>query len=166
MQAAPVVTANHSELRERVIAYLSKHTVLGLATYGPAGLWPATVLYVAEGVSLYFTSVAATRHGVNMTSTGKVAATIADECTAWRAMKGIQLEGTVERVDDLDERRRVVRAYLARFPFAAGLWHGESDPEVIASEPGIHAFYRITPSKLYFTDNEYAPGKRLELPLE
>jgi hypothetical protein len=45
------------------------------------------------------------------------------------------------------------------------LW-GDTDPEVIARDPGIHAFYRITPTRLLFTDNEHAPGEREELPTE
>lgn len=165
MQAA-VAISNHSELRERVFAYIAGHTTLNLATAGPAGVWASAVLYVHEGAVLYFTSVAATRHGQNMVATGRCAGTINDDCTSFETMKGVQLEGRVEHVTDLDERRRVVRAYLKRFPFAAGLWHGESDPEVIARDPGIHGFYRITPTRLLFTDNEHAPGSREELPLE
>jgi uncharacterized protein YhbP (UPF0306 family) len=162
MQAAAVLPPT-DDLRERVLGYLADRTVFNLATAGPAGLWTSAVLYVNDGLVLYFTSVAATRHGVNMHATGNVAGTISDECRQWTEMKGLQLEGTVELVDDDDERLRVVRAYLARFPFAAGLWHGESDPEVIARDPGIHGFYRITPTKLLFTDNEHTPGMREEL---
>jgi uncharacterized protein len=164
MQVAAVLPPT-DDLRERVLAYLADRTVLSLATAGPAGLWAAAVLYVNDGIVLYFTSVATTRHGINMRETGEVAGTVSDECRQWTAMKGLQLEGTVERVDDHAERLRVVRAYLARFPFAAGLWHGERDPDVIARDPGVHGFYRITPTKLLFTDNEHGPGMREELPI-
>lgn len=163
MQVA-TASSDPSELRERVVDYLAARTTLNLATYGPAGLWACAVLYVQDGTRLYFTSVASTRHGQNMAATGLVVGTISDECTAWEAMRGLQLEGTVARVDDLAERRRVVRAYLRRFPFAAGLWNGETDADAIARDPGIHDFYRITPTKLLFTDNAHAPGIREELP--
>jgi uncharacterized protein YhbP (UPF0306 family) len=162
MQAA-ALTSDHSELRERVIAYLANHTVFNLATAGPAGLWASQVLYVNDGTVLYFTSVAATRHGQNMEATPGVAGTISDECRQFSEMKGIQLEGTVTKVTGLDERRRVLRAYLARFPFAAGLWDGQADPDVIARDPGIHGFYRIDPTLVLFTDNERWPGQRMEL---
>jgi uncharacterized protein YhbP (UPF0306 family) len=154
---------NHSDLRERVLVYLASRTVLNLATSGPAGLWASAVLYVHDGTDLYFTSVANTRHGVNMLANGRVAGTISDECPTWQAMKGLQLEGTVTHVEDVEERRRVVRAYLQRFPFAVALWNGESDPDVIARDPGSHGFYRIAPTLLLFTDNEHAPGVREEL---
>ena len=163
---ATAATSNHSDLRERVLAYLDQRTVLNLATSGPAGLWASAVLYVNDGTTLYFTSVATTRHGENMLATGAVAGTISDECREYSQMKGLQLEGNVAHVDDPRELRRVVAAYLARFPFAAGLWHGESNPDVIAGDIGIHGFYRITPTRLLFTDHEHAPGRREELTTE
>jgi hypothetical protein len=121
------------------------------------------VLYVNEGTHLYFTSEAATRHSHNIHATGRVAGTVSDECREFAQMKGIQLEGKVEYVTSIDERRRVLRAYLARFPFSAGLWNGQSDPDVIAMDPGPHAFYRIIPTRLLFTDNEHFPMHRQEL---
>ena len=152
-------------LRDRVEQYLDDHTTLNLATFGPGGVWACAVLYVRDGVHLYFTSVAKTRHGVNINTTHTVSGTINDDCTSWETMAGIQLGGVVEKVTDFEERRRVVRKYLERFPFSTALWHGESDPEKIAWDPGTHDFYRITPSQLLFTDNTFAPGRREELVL-
>jgi hypothetical protein len=164
MQAALALT-DHAELRGRVLAYLDHHTTLNLASAGPAGLWVAAVLYVHDGTNLYFTSVATTRHGQNMLATGRIAATINDDCKDWLTMQGVQLEGRVELVDDLEERRRKIAEYLARFPFASALWHGETNPAVIARDPGVHAFYRITPTLLLFHDNVHAMGSREALPL-
>jgi len=123
------------------------------------------VMYVAEGRHLYFTSVAATRHGQNLVATGKAAGTIADEVTTWPAMKGMQLEGTVVAVDDVAERTRVVAHYLARFPFSAALWHGETDAARIGADPGSHGFFRLTPTRMYFMDNEHHPAGREEVPV-
>lgn len=152
-------------LPERVLAYLRAHSTLNLATHGPAGLWCAAVLYVHEDTSLYFTSVATTRHGQNLLETRRAAGTINGDAWQFPEMKGIQLEGLVEPVTDLDERHRVVAAYLARFPFAAGLWHGVADAAVIARDPGTHGFFRLTPTRLFFMDNEHHPQGREELPL-
>ena len=150
-------------LSQRVADYLAGHTTFNIATDGPAGLWAAAILYVHDGPYLYFTSVASTRHGVNVIETHRCAGTINDDCRELFTMKGVQLEGVVEPVTDVDERIRVARAYLAKFPFAVGLWHGESDPEVIGRDPGIHGFFRIRPTKLFFTDNEHHPQGREEL---
>ena len=162
MQTA-ALPSEQSVIRDRVVAYLADHTVFNLATDGPAGLWASQVLYVHDGVAIYFTSVAATRHGQNMEGNARVAGTVSDECRQFSEMRGIQLEGTVRKVTALDERRRVLRAYLARFPFAAGLWNGLADADVIALDPGIHGFYRIDPTRLLFTDNGQWPGQRMEL---
>jgi uncharacterized protein YhbP (UPF0306 family) len=152
-------------LRDRVDKFLTDHTTLNLATYGPGGLWACAVLYVHDGVHLYFTSVHHTRHGVNINTSNLVSGTINDDCKSWETMAGIQLGGLVEKVTDLDERRRVVRAYLAKFPYSRALWNGESEADVIALDPGTHDFYRITPKQLLFADNGYAPGMREELAL-
>jgi len=165
MQAA-VIDTQASNLRARVLRYLAEHTTLNLATYGPGGLWACAVLYINDGTSLYFTSVARTRHGLNVNTNNLISGTINDDCKSWETMKGVQLAGTVAKVTDFAERRRVVRAYLAKFPYASALWHGEHDVDVIALAPGVHDFYRITPQELLFTDNEHAPGSREELPLE
>jgi len=165
VQAAAIQT-NHSELREHVLRYLANHTTLNLATYGPGGLWSAAVLYINEGVTLYFTSVAKTRHAINTSTTGAVSGTINDDCKSWESMAGIQLSGVATLVTDIDERRRIVRAYLVKFPYSAALWHGEHDPDIIALDPGTHDFWKITPNRLFFADNAYAPGRREELPVE
>ena len=150
-------------LRERIEQYLAAHTTLNLATYGPGGLWACAVLYVNVGTTLYFTSVAQTRHGVNINTSGIVSGTINDDCKSWETMAGVQLGGVVELVTDFDERRRIVRAYLEKFPYSTALWHGESEADMIALDPQGHDFYRITPHQLLFTDNQTAPGRREEL---
>lgn len=149
-------------LRDRVLAYLRAHTTLNLATDGPGGLWAAAVLYVLDGPHLYFTSVEATRHGVNLRLSHRGAGTINDDVTDWQSMKGIQIEGTIDKVTDVDERTRIAAAYLARFPFAAALWPGQS-PVAIGHDPGTHTFFRVTPTRLLFTDNEHHPEGREEL---
>jgi uncharacterized protein YhbP (UPF0306 family) len=158
------VVASQPELEGRVLAYLENHNILNLATQGPGGLWAAAVFYVHEGLHIYFTSVPGTRHGVNMSATGRAAGTINDDVASWQTMKGVQLDGLVRRVENEDELRHVVAAYLARFPFAAGLWDGETDPDKIVRALGSHAFFRLTPRHLLFWDNEH--GGRHELQVD
>ena len=149
-------------LSDRVLSYLDEHTTLGLATTGPAGLWAAAVLYVHDRGRLYFTSVATTRHGVNIAATGVAAGTIHDDCKSWMGMKGVQLEGRVDPVTDHDELVRVADAYLRHFPYAAPLWNGTTDPEKVAADPGLHGFFRLTPSRMLFMDNEHGTMGRAD----
>ena len=67
--------------------------------------------------------------------------------------------------DAVGERTRVAAAYLRRFPFAAALWHGETDPVRIGVNPGTHGFFRLTPTRMYFMDNEHHPEGREEVPV-
>ena len=153
-----------TDLTRRILAYLEERSVMALATDGPGGLGVAPVMYVNFGTDLYFTSVATTRHAQNLAANGRAAGAICDECWDYMAMKGLQLDGKVVLVEDVELRRKVVAAYLRKYPFAAGLWQGEQDPEVIARAPGVHDFYRLTPVRLMFTDHEHKPGVREELP--
>ena len=123
-----------------------------VVTGGATGIGRAIVLELA-------------RHGVNIAGTGHAAGTINDECRSWLGMKGLQIEGDVTPVHDVAERTRAVARYLAQFPFAAALWDGNIDAERIGADPGIHAFYRLTPTKVLFTDNEHHPAGREELPV-
>lgn len=150
-----------SDLRERVMTYLDDHTILNLATAGPGGAWAAAVMYVHDGTDFYFTSVGTTRHARNVQLDPHAAATINDDLRDGGPMRGIQLEGVVDHLDDVSVRKRVVAEYLRRFPFATALWDGDSDPERIGTDPGIHDFYRFTPTRLWYFDT----GVRDELPL-
>jgi uncharacterized protein YhbP (UPF0306 family) len=146
-------------LRDRIEEYLGTHTTLNLATYGPGGLWACAVLYINVGTTLYFTSVATTRHGVNINTSNFISGTVNDDCKSFETMAGVQLAGVVVKVTSVEERRRIVREYLKKFPFSTALWHGESSADAIALDPGTHDFYRVTPTQLRFT----ATGKREEL---
>jgi len=151
-------------LRHRVLAYIHDHNCVSLATDGPEGLWAATVMYVPDGTRLYFTSAPETRHARNLAATGRAAGTINEDSGTFEDMSGVQLEGVVEPVDDVDERAAAIAGYLEKFPFASALWQGRTDPRAIARDPGGHPIFRITPTRLYFMDNRHAPGVREELP--
>lgn len=151
---------NH--LRERVMTYLDEHTTLNLATAGPGGAWAAAVLYVHDGTDLFFTSVATTRHARNVELDHHAAGTINDDLRAGGPMRGIQVEGVIEPLDDVETRKRIVAEYLRRYPFATALWDGDDDAQRIGTDPGIHGFYRFTPTRLWFFDT----GVRDELILD
>ena len=70
-----------------------------LATSGPEGLWAAAVFYASEDFRLFFLSAATTRHARNLAAHPDVAATIHEDHADWRAIKGVQLEGTARRLE-------------------------------------------------------------------
>jgi hypothetical protein len=103
-------------------------------------------------------SVATTRHGVNINQSNFISGTINDDCKSFETMAGVQLAGVVVKVTNVEERRRIVSEYLKKFPFSTALWRGESSADAIALDPGSHDFYRIRRRKLLFTGDRQARG--------
>jgi uncharacterized protein YhbP (UPF0306 family) len=140
--------------------FLAKHHCISLATNGPAGLWASTVFYANEGFDLYFLSGAGTRHARNIEAAPQVAGTINDDVEDWRSIRGVQLEGRAELVDD-SRRREVLQKFDLRYPFPDMFWWSE-DGTVPRAEQRI---YRIRPNRVLFYDHRLSEG-RLEVPAE
>jgi uncharacterized protein len=149
-------------LRERVQAYLRDHHVMTLATSGEEGPWAAAVFYVHEGWSLYFLSASTSRHCRNVARNPRVSATIQEDYSDWKAIKGVQIEGTVTRLSG-DREARIRALYAAKFPLLAG---GARVPGAIAEAIAKVSWYGIAPERAYFIDNSIAFGHRDEIALE
>jgi uncharacterized protein YhbP (UPF0306 family) len=153
--AASSRSARADDLRRTVLAFLQRHHTMSLATDGPLGLWASTVFYVHIGFDLYFRSNTATRHVQNLIVNARAAATINSDPEDWRAIKGIQLEGSVNPVVDRAENLQVMKSFLMRYPFIDSLWGGEEDrvaPET--TETLRRTTFRVTPERLVFYDHE------------
>ena len=148
-------------LSRRVQAYLGAHHVMTLATAGDEGPWAAAVFYVHHGWALYFLSAAASRHCRNMAQNPRVSATIQEDYTEWRQIKGIQLEGTATRLSG-EEQARARDLYGAKFPL---LRDTARLPAEIAAALASISWYRIAPERAWFVDNSVAFGHRDEIDL-
>lgn len=149
-----------AELRGRALDYLRGHNVMTLATSGPKGLWAAAVFYVNDDLVLYFLSSPRSRHGVNIAANPRIAATIQEDYAAWPEIKGIQLEGTVRKLEGLEQAAAIAR-YGAKFPLVANLAQA---PREIATAFSKISWYRITPELFYFIDNSRGFGHRDSIP--
>ncbi|HZQ61530.1 MAG TPA: pyridoxamine 5'-phosphate oxidase family protein [Casimicrobiaceae bacterium] len=140
-------------VRRAALDYLAAHHVVTIATPEP---WAAAVFYVNEGFTLYFVSSPRSRHAGHFGRDTRVAATIQEDYSDWRAIKGIQLEGNVREVETT--RVAAVRAlYAAKFPVIADSAPGmRAVAEALAR---IH-WYELRPAALYFIDNARGFGHR------
>ena len=129
-----------------------------LATQGPDGPWAAAVFYVNEGPDVYFLSAPSTRHARNLAADGRVAATVQEDYSDWRQIKGIQLEGEVTRLNIADSVR-AAGLFMRKFPFTAE----RRAEEVISMAMSKIAWYRLRTSVLYFVDNSRGFGWRESL---
>ena len=148
-------------LREQVRSYLLEHHVMTLASHGDQGVWAAALFYASDGFSIYFLSSPASRHCRNLAGNPRVAATVHDNCTDWREIKGVQLEG-IASVLAGEEEQQARRLYGAKFPVVGKLAQA---PASIVEALAKVLWYKLIPDRLYFIDNSAGFGHRDEIDL-
>lgn len=168
-----------ADARERVLRYLRDHNTMTLATWEAAMPWASAVFYASDGLDLYFLSDPESRHSVDLAANPLVAVTIQEDYHEWSAIKGVQMEGAARVVDGEDDLARAVAVYVEKYPFVAGYLRLMMSPfariaifldrfmEKLAFIPHLPAtparFYRVTPRRVWFTDNEVKFGNRDQL---
>ena len=139
-------------MREKALAYLAAHNVMTLAT---RSVWAAAVFYASEGFTLYFVSSPKSRHALDLADDPRAAAAIHDDTRDWRAIQGIQLCGTVQRLDGAD-REAALACYMAKFAFL----RDEPELQQALARAGC---YRLVADELYFIDNAAGFGARAQV---
>lgn len=154
------------DLRETVLDYLRQHNTMTLATVGDCSPWAAAVFYVNDGFTLYFLSDPRSRHALEAASNPAAAVTIQEDYRYWRQIKGVQMEGRVERVISMREKAKAMAAYVEKYPFVSDmlLSSGSLFRLVSRKTRGVK-WYRFKPVRVLFLDNESGFGNRQEVPL-
>jgi uncharacterized protein YhbP (UPF0306 family) len=152
---------SRTELHTKLLTYLGRHNVATLATQGPNGPWASAVFYVNDGLTLYFLSGPTARHSRNLEGDPRVAATVQEDYSEWRQIKGVQLEGRVSRLDAV-ESLRAAACYARKFPFTDA---HQGQGAIVAAMKKI-AWYRLEPACLYFIDNSIGLGHRERFDVE
>jgi uncharacterized protein YhbP (UPF0306 family) len=147
-----------SERRDLTLQYLENHQVLTLATVGQDGPWAAAVFYANDGFDFYFLSAGHTRHAQNIKENPRVAATIQEDYRDWPAIKGVQMEGVVNRLQGLP-LKEAQALYVAKYPFVSNA------PAQVRLALARVNWYRLRPERLYFIDNSRGLGHRDEIEL-
>jgi uncharacterized protein YhbP (UPF0306 family) len=143
-------------MREKALAYLAAHNVMTLAT---RSVWAAAVFYANEGFDLYFVSSPTSRHARDLAAEPRVAAAIHEDYRDWRAIQGIQLTGTVARLDGA-AREAALACYRDKFDFLKGSGAGIAR---VLEALGKAACYRLTAGEVYFVDNSAGFGTRTQV---
>lgn len=138
--------------RQLALDYLAAHNVLTLATSGEQGVWAAAVFYINDGFTLSFLSASHTRHAQNIAHSPFVAGTIQEDYDNWQAIKGVQLEGSVELLESVS-RETTIEKYLKKYPYVG------STPQLRSAMQRVN-WYRLAPLRLYFIDNSLGLGHR------
>ncbi|MBI4318934.1 MAG: pyridoxamine 5'-phosphate oxidase family protein [Chloroflexi bacterium] len=142
---------------------MREHNTLTIATTSSLP-WATALFYVNDGIVLYFLSDPKTRHCQNLSANPTVAATINEDYRDWRAIKGIQLEGTAHLVTGRLERAKATALYLRKYPFVSELFSSPGKVgKAVFSKVSATTLYKIVPSRIFFIDNEKSFGQREEL---
>jgi len=152
------------ELKETILEYVETHNSMSLATEGDGLPHAATLFYVNIGFQLYFVSSPSSRHGENIARNESVSATISEDYSGWSDIKGIQMEGRVEKVGGIMENGRIVKAYVKKFPDVADFFLSPKKlGQAIANKVAKVRFYKFVPGKIRFINNALDFGHREEL---
>lgn len=142
--------------RSEVLEYLAGHRVMTLATVGEEGPWAAAVYYVNDGLELEFLSAPHTRHARNVERYPGVSITIQDQDDDWLEIRGIQLEGRVDRLWGA-AREAAIRRYAGKFTYLP------FDHPALSGPLQVVDWYRIRPVRIFWIDNRLAFGRRVEI---
>ena len=153
-----------SNPREIAHTFFSEIATLSLATCSDDKPWAATVFFAADkNLNLYFVSDHRTRHGRDITTNERVAATVNPEVDNWHDVRGLQIEGRVEVVTGA-LRLKALALYLQKFPQIDALYASpkSENEETIAKRLQAANIYRIQPDLIRVIDNEQGFGYREE----
>lgn len=156
---------------QRILKFIRRHHVMTLASSAglsdvdsggeTGGMWCCNLFYayipptkdVASdgGGRLVFTSLSTTVHAVNFIANPQVAGSIVLESKVIGRLQGLQLQGVVHRAEALksESYAEAKRAYLKRFPFAAGM---------------LSDLWVLELTRLKYTDNTLGFGTKLLWP--
>jgi hypothetical protein len=123
--------------------------------------WAAPVYYVFLRSCFYFFSDPASRHIQESLASRQAACTIYGFASGWEDIRGIQMEGCIERLSPGMEAVEVIRAYLKKFSFTNEFFPpGEHlDLEAFSKRFRVR-LYKFRPALVYYLDNRIRFGFR------
>lgn len=144
--------------RQQALHYLQTHQVMTLATVGEEGVWATAVFYVNQEFDFYFLSAEHTRHAQNFLHQSHIAATIQEDYRDWTNIKGVQLEGIVEKLSGTTQIWAIAQ-YTKKYPFLEN-----ADTQLVRALTKVN-WYQLITKRLYFIDNSKGLGHRVEVSL-
>jgi uncharacterized protein len=149
------------DYRQAALALVQSESALTLATAGDSGPWSAPVYYVCLNGRFYFFSSPQSRHIRHATDSGKAAASLFRQVDSWQTIRGIQMSGTVERIDSMASSIKPIAIYLKRFPFVREFFADNTAPDLDAFFSRFQArLYAFTPTAVDYIDNRFGFGTR------
>jgi uncharacterized protein YhbP (UPF0306 family) len=147
--------------RHSAVELIQDQSTLTLATADASGPWSAPVYFVFFDDRFYFFSSPQSRHIQQAELSGQAAASLFADMDSWQAIRGLQMEGAIERVRSISISLSVIAVYLARFPFTCDFFPGNPTPDLEAFFTCFKArLYEFSPKQVFYIDNRNGLGKR------
>jgi len=152
------------ELESTVIQFMDGLTAMTLACSLNDEPWTSPVYYARQGFDLVFFSSKSSKHSLAFRENPKAAASIYGECSNWKEIRGLQMNGRVDVVDSPLALTKATATYLKRYPFVRELLNGSmrNAPEISKKMTRV-ALYVFRPSDIYYLDNAVGFGVRWKL---
>lgn len=143
-----------AKFRDRVERILTDRSTLSLATAGLQGEPHLADLFFSSDPSLksYFVSNPDSRHAQDLALDPRASISVHVDTWDWREIAGLQMEGSVEMLEQADRRERAWALYKAKFPSV----------EDFADEIARSRWYCFTPRWIRIIDNRLGFGHREE----
>lgn len=151
-------------VESRALDLLRGQRVLVLATAGPDP-WSAPVYFLHREGRLLFFSSPRSRHVLAALPGGPCAGSVHRDGDDWRAIEGLQMEGSVVEVADGPEAVRAVAAYVEKFPSVKELL-GRGAPDLSRFDEVLGArLYAFVPGRTFYVNNQAGLRGRVEIRL-
>jgi len=155
------------ELERIVIHYMDSFTTMTLACCTEERPWAADVFYVRQGFDLIFFSSPSSRHSLVFSVNPFAAATIHGDYRGWKEIKGLQMEGRVERITGAAASAHALTSYLKRYPFVREFFSDPTTvPRQIARKVAEVDLFAFRPFHILYVDNEAGFGNRWQLQIQ
>jgi len=155
------------EFERIVIQYMDSFTTMTVACCADRVPWAADVFYARQRLELIFFSSPSSRHCTAFLDNPAAAVTIHGDYRRWKEIKGLQMEGQVERIAGATARAGALATYLKRYPFVKEFFSqdGATPGELAKKVAGVD-LYIFRPFQIFYTDNEEGFGTRWKVQIQ
>ena len=154
------------ELERIVIRYMDSFTTMTIACSSEDRPWATDVFYARQGLDLIFFSSPTSRHCTAFSRNPAAAATIHGDYKGWKKIKGLQMEGQVQRMKGAAVRARALAIYLRRYPFVRGFFSKHGVVSQVSKKMAGVDLYAFRPFHIFYTDNEVRFRTRWKLQVQ
>lgn len=145
------------DLSHRIAQFLDLFHVMSLATCGPQGPHAANLFFARDGLAVVWVSEMTSRHGQDIETDGRAAATVAPDYADFSIIRGVQISGVARRIADAGERSRLLNLLQARYPFLRTL---DDAPAGLRAAYERVQVYRLAPARIVLIDNTKGFGHK------